>query len=136
MTYEEFKKLINDAGKYYADKEPGGITIRTAKEYEIAWISNTQIYTLNTNYWTTYEDKSFLNENWDIISEYIETPIKDRKVDHEEVFLNVKEHNNIIHNIQSCIDAFNEGLYPEDCELLLEGIKNAVGKLRIKQEDK
>lgn len=78
MTYEEFKKLINDAGKYYADKEPGGITIRTAKEYEIAWISSTQTHTLSTNFWTTYEDESFLKENWDIICDFASTPIKDR----------------------------------------------------------
>lgn len=136
MTYEEFKKLINDKGKYYADKEHGGITIRTAKDYTIAWISNTQTHTLSNDYWTTYEDERFLKDNWDIISEYARTPIKDRKIDHEEVFLDIEEHDNIIHNIQSCIDAFNEGLYPKDCEPLLEGIKNAVGKLRIKKEEK
>lgn len=78
MTYEEFKKLINDNGKYYADKDKGGITIRTAKEYDIAWISDRRTHVLNTNYCTTYEDKNFLKENWDIIFDFASTPIKDR----------------------------------------------------------
>ena len=143
MTYEEFKKLINDNGKYYADKDKGGITIRTAKEYEIAWISNKRTHVLNTNYWTTYEDENFLKENWDIIFDFASTPIKDRRpakkyyvklealrfIDEEKIYLN--RYRSVFRATQYEFDTKNKGdesMIDYQTQFTMEEIKEIIPK--------
>lgn len=143
MTYEEFKKLINDNGKYYADKNQGGISIRTAKEYDIAWISDRRTHVLNTNYCTTYEDKNFLKENWDIIFDFASTPIKDRHpakkyyvklealrfIDEEKVYLN--RYRSVFRATQYEFDTKNkgdEGMINYQTQFTMEEIKEIIPK--------
>lgn len=81
MTYKEFKELIENEQGYIVVREGDFCTIRNSEtNTPLALINLTKRYALDLFLVIDEDDIRFMVYNWYTICEFVETPIKERKV--------------------------------------------------------